>query len=190
MAWAAAMPSRRCPGGMRMSVSTAVGRRRATASSNSSAVPTAATTWTSPDSSLERTDYRLLNLTVLWGGKTSGERGSAMLTMYSNFSGSCSRPCRLWRAHTGIWCSRTCSYAINSRCSPVRLEAGRMLGIASGTSCCGSSLADSAPAGASICPSSYPRQSCTGIARVGACSGAGNPAPQVDGRISVPRYGT
>src|SRR5258708_4745642 len=38
--------------------------------------------------------------------------------------------------------SRTCSCAINSRCSPVRPHADRMLGFASGTSCCGSSLAD------------------------------------------------
>ena len=41
-------------------------------------------------------------------------------------------------------------YAINSQCSPVRLAADRALGFASGTSWCGSWLADSAPAGASI----------------------------------------
>ena len=62
----------------------------------------------------------------LWGGKTSRERRSAMLTVCSNFSGSCSQPCEPRRAHTRIWCSRTCSYAINSRCSPVRPEADRM----------------------------------------------------------------
>jgi hypothetical protein len=34
---------------------------------------------------------------VLWGGKTSGERRSAMLTLCSTFSGSCSPPCKPWR---------------------------------------------------------------------------------------------
>jgi hypothetical protein len=33
----------------------------------------------------------------LWGGKTSRERRSAMLTLCSNFSGSCSQPCVPWR---------------------------------------------------------------------------------------------
>src|SRR6266700_8201884 len=35
----------------------------------------------------------------LWGGKTSREHRSAMLTMCSNFSGSCSQPCKPWCAH-------------------------------------------------------------------------------------------
>jgi hypothetical protein len=85
----------------------------------------------------------------LWGGKTSRECKSAMLTQCLTFSGSCSQPSKPRCAHARIWCSRTYSYAINSRCSPGRLEADRILGFTSGTSCCGSSLADSAPAGAS-----------------------------------------
>ncbi len=72
----------------------------------------------------------------LWGGKTSREHRLAMLTVRSNFSGSCSPPCKPRRVHTRIWYSRTCSYAINSRCSPVRREADRRHGFASGTSCC------------------------------------------------------
>jgi hypothetical protein len=35
-----------------------------------------------------------------------------------------------------------------------------------------------------------PIQSCAGIVRAGASSGAGSPAPEVDVRISVPRYAT
>src|SRR5260370_1121708 len=36
------------------------------------------------------------------------------------------------RAHDKMWCSRTCSCAITSPCSPGRLDAERMLGFASG----------------------------------------------------------
>ncbi len=68
-----------------------------------------------------------------------------------------------------------------------QLEADHVLGFACGTSCCGSSRADSAPAGASIC---HPRRSCAGVGRAGWCSGAGSPAPVADGRISVLRCGT
>jgi hypothetical protein len=70
----------------------------------------------------------------LWGGKTSRERRSAMLTPCLMFSGSCSQPCKPRRAHARNWCSRTCSYAINSPCSPGRLEADGVLGFAPGTS--------------------------------------------------------
>jgi hypothetical protein len=75
-----------------------------------------------------------------------------------DLSGSCSPPCKPRRVHSRSWCSRTCAYAISSRCSPVRLERDRRLGFASGTSSCGSSLAGSASAGAGICPSSHPRR--------------------------------
>src|SRR5207245_3894535 len=77
------------------------------------------------------------------GRQNLTERRSAMLAVCSTFSGSCSQPCEPRRAHTRSWRSKTCSYAINSRCSLVRLEADHVLGFAFGTSCCGSSLADS-----------------------------------------------
>jgi hypothetical protein len=71
---------------------------------------------------------------TVWGGKTSRERRSAMLTPCLMFSGSCSQPCKPRRAHARNWCSRTSSYAINSPCSPGRLEADGVLGFAPGTS--------------------------------------------------------
>src|SRR5437870_12830298 len=64
----------------------------------------------------------------------------------------------------------------------------RMLGFATGTSCCGSWLAVSAPVGASILHSSHPIRSSAGIDRAGACSGAGSHALAAAGHISVPRY--
>src|SRR5260370_26988046 len=101
----------------------------------------------------------------LWDGKTSRACSSAMLTPCLMFSASCSRPCKPRRANARIWSSRTCSCAINSPCSPGRLDADRQLGFTSGTSCCGSWLADSASAGASTCRSSHPRRSFAGIGR-------------------------
>ena len=70
-----------------------------------------------------------------------------MLTPCLTCSRSRSQPCKPRCAHARIWCSRTCSYAINSPCSPGRRDADRMLGCASGTTCCRSSLVDSAPTG-------------------------------------------
>ncbi len=127
---------------------------------------------------------------VLWGGKTARGRRSAMLTPCLTFSGSCPQPCKPWCAHARIWSSRTCSYVINSPCSPGRLDAVRLLSCASGTSCCGSWLVDSAPAGASTCLSSRPRRSSAGIGRPGACSGVGSRALAAAVLISPPRCAT
>ena len=98
----------------------------------------------------DRWAFRDQSITPVWGGKSSRGCRSAMLWVCSNYSGSCSR--RFWfrSGRARISCSRTYCCAINSPSSPVRLEHDRVLGFAAGTSCSGSWLAASVPAGVSI----------------------------------------
>src|SRR6267143_1862297 len=69
-----------------------------------------------------------------------------MLMVCSNFSGSCSQPCRLRRAHARSP-SREPAPTPSTR-GASSSDADHVLSFVCGTSCCGSWLSDSAPANA------------------------------------------
>jgi hypothetical protein len=69
---------------------------------------------------------------VLWGGKSSRARRSAILRACSNCSGCYSWPSGRGCARARTSCSRTCSCAINSPSSPARRAPDRVLGLVPG----------------------------------------------------------
>src|SRR5437763_15287854 len=95
--------------------------------------------------------HHLLDDPVLWDGKTSrATNRRCYLPACSNSSGFCSRSSWPGYGRARTLYSRTCCCATSSLSSPVRLEPDRALGFAAGTSCSGSWLAASVPAGVSI----------------------------------------
>src|SRR5207244_732542 len=84
------------------------------------------------------------------GRQNLARHKSAMLPACSNSSGFSSRSSWPGYGRARTLYSRTCCCATSSLSSPVRLEYDRVLGFAVGTSCSGSWLAASVPAGVSI----------------------------------------